>query len=111
MKRLLDISIIALIALFSCIALACAEETMLKQGDEGKWLIYNTNRELVGNVLKTEDGGYRIESAAGMFGGKIWSNGNWNPPGAWRGRRVVVTPEAAQLYLDALKALKSGKLI
>lgn len=111
MKRSLAVFGVALIGICLSVLPVFAEEISLKPGGDGTWLMHGENGSLLGTITKTEDQGYRLENAAGSFRGTIWSNGNWTPDGAWRQRRLVVTPEAAQLYLDALAALKSAKVL
>jgi hypothetical protein len=83
----------------------------LKPDGDGKWLIHGENGHRLGTLTRTADSGYRLENASGAFRGNIWSNGHWTPDGAWRKRRMVITQEAAQLYLDALSALKAAKMM
>ncbi|MBE9581479.1 MAG: hypothetical protein IMF18_07660 [Proteobacteria bacterium] len=111
MKRSLAVFGAALIGICLSVLPAFGEEISLKPDGDGKWLMHGENGNLVGTITKTEDKSYRIENAAGTFRGNIWSNGTWTPDGAWRKRRLVVTPEGAQLYLDALAALKSAKVL
>lgn len=111
MKRSLAVFGVALIGIYLSVLPAFGEEISLKPDGDGKWLMHGQNGNLVGTITKTEDKGYRIENAVGEWGGKIRSTGNWTPPWGQKKNGLVVRPEAAQLYLNALEALRSAGMI
>jgi hypothetical protein len=110
MKKFFTVFGIAFIGICLIGMPAFGEGVSLKQKAEGKWLLVDDKGNNIGSITKTEAEGFRIENAAGEFGGNIWSTGNWTPPGAWRKRRLIITPETARLYIDALEALRANKI-
>jgi hypothetical protein len=56
----------------------------------------------------TDKGTYRLYNKRGRYAGQIFKSGNWKPQ---RRHHPRITPEAAQLYLDALKAIQEIEVL
>jgi hypothetical protein len=111
MTKALAVFTVTMICLCLSVIPAFGDNMFLKEEGHDKWSVHDEKDNLVCTITRTQDKGYRIEDPAGTFGGNIWSNGNWTPPGAWRKRRLVITPEAAQLYLNGLEALRAKGIL
>lgn len=82
---------------------ACAGTA--KPAGKGEWNIYNDNNELMGSVRKAPDGKMALVSKAGAYIGVLGSSGDLY----FTGRHPTMTPDVAELYLEAVKALPTLK--
>jgi hypothetical protein len=68
--------------------------------------MYNQNEDVVATFKKTEEGTYGLYNAEGTYVGAILRSGKFRARDAGK-RRSSITPEAAQLYLEALNAIRA----
>ncbi len=82
---------------------ASTEEVTLKQVKPGEWTILRASGEKAGTLKSIENGAYSIQLANGQYFGIILKTGELQS----NRRHPLFTPDEAQLYLDALKAIKT----
>jgi hypothetical protein len=75
--------------------------------DEGQREMYDLNGSVVGTLKRTEQGNFKFYDKGGRFRGLILRSGIWMPDPSER--QIRITPEAARLYLDALRAIETMK--
>ena len=85
-----------------------AGEISVQTVSENEWKLYNQAGDFIGTLERTTKGPYRLYNKRGRYAGKIFKSGNWKPQ---RRHHPRVTPEAAQLYLDALKAIQEIEVL
>ena len=82
-----------------------ADEVALKALDEGKWAIFDSGGQEIGTLAKVGEGSYSILPKGWQYLGIVIGNGDLK----LTGRHPVLSPSDAQLYLDALDAIKTLK--
>jgi len=71
--------------------------------------MHDRNGALAGTLKRTEKGNFKFYDQGGGYVGLIVETGKWIPRDARRSY-TSITPEEAQLYLDALKAIETLNL-
>jgi len=101
-------ALFALLFLF-CLAPVLYAETdaiTLKQSAKGEWKMLDRNGQQVGTLRLMEEGtAYSIQLPGGEYMGIIFKTGQYQKPG----RRPLVTPDDARLYLDTWEAIQKLK--
>ena len=87
---------------------AFSEQLETRPKGPNEWEMLSQNGGVVGTLKRTEKGNYKFYNKGGKYGGLILSSGKWIPPDARRSY-TTITPEAARLYLDVLKVIKTVK--
>lgn len=72
---------------------------------DNEWNIINANGEFVGTLKSESLQTFTFYSTGGMLVGTILESGAWQPR-LYRSRNTLIQPDEAQLYLDALEAIK-----
>lgn len=93
------------LVLISLASEGLADGVALKPSSQGEWLIYDSSGQEIGTLALVEKGAYSIRPKDGQYIGIIIANGDLK----MTGRHPVLTPDGAQLYLDALEAIKTLK--
>jgi hypothetical protein len=98
-----------MIALFcsSAFPVFSGEVTTRPKG-QNKWEMLNQNGDIVGTLKGTEEGNYKFYNRGGGYVGLILHSGKWIPRDSRRSY-TTITPEEAQLYLNALEAIKTTR--
>ncbi|MCE5335488.1 MAG: hypothetical protein LLG06_12970 [Desulfobacteraceae bacterium] len=104
MKKLI-FPILAVLLFCSAVCWAANEEVTLKQTKPGEWTIIRPSGEMAGTLKRVENGAYSIQLANGQYFGIILKTGELQS----NRRHALFTPDEAQLYLDALKAIRNMK--
>jgi hypothetical protein len=82
-----------------------ADGVSLKVSGEGQWAIVDSGGQEIGTLAKVEEGAYSISPKGGQYIGIVKSNGDLQ----LTGRHPTISPFEAQLYLDALEAIRTLK--
>jgi hypothetical protein len=82
-----------------------ADELIVKPSKPGEWILYDATDQEVATLALVEDGAYSIRPKGGQYLGIIRANGDLQ----MTGRHPVMSPSDAQLYLDAVDAIKGIK--
>jgi hypothetical protein len=89
-----------------------AGEISVQKASENEWKLYDQAGDFIGTLKRirngTDKGTYRLYNKRGRYAGQIFKSGNWKPQ---RRHHPRITPEAAQLYLDALKAIQEIEVL
>ena len=104
MKKALALISLSLL-LMGFVSVSLAGELTLKPLEEGKWAIIDAGGQELGTLAKVDEGAYSILPKGGQFLGIVRSNGDLQ----LTGRHPVMSPAQAQLYLDAVEAIKTLK--
>jgi hypothetical protein len=104
MKKALALICLSLL-LMGFVSTGLADEVTLKAQEDGKWAILDADGQEVGTLAKVDEGAYSILPKGGQFLGIVRSNGDLQ----LTGRHPVMSPAQAQLYLDAVEAIKTLK--
>ena len=105
MQRIMLLAMAAVLLTFSSSALLSAQITTRSKG-QNEWAMYDDGGALVGSLKRTEKGNFKFYDQSGGYVGLIVETGKWIPRDARRSY-TSITPEEAQLYLDALKAIEA----
>ena len=80
-----------------------AGDIVVQQAAPGQWrMIDPADKSFKGIIKKLEQGGYSLENRSGRYVGVIRDDRTLQKGGKW----TVFTPEDAEAYLAALKALE-----
>jgi hypothetical protein len=80
-----------------------AEEMTFKAVSENEWQMFDQLGNLLGALKRTAKGTFKLYNKRGRYAGEIFKSGNWKPQ---RRHHSRITPQAAQLYLNALKVIE-----
>ena len=102
------IMLLATVIVFFCCSSLPAYSGQITPSPKGQdeWAMHDRNSTFVGTLKRTEKGNFKFYDKGGAYVGLIVENGKWIPRDARRSY-TSITPEDAQLYLDALKAIKT----
>lgn len=81
------------------------ESVKVEKIKANEWNIINKNGEFVGTLKSESLQTFTFYSTSGMLVGTILESGAWQPR-LYRSRNTLIQPDEAQLYLDALEAIK-----
>jgi hypothetical protein len=105
MGKVVFLTVITIVVCFGATIVLAAELTPKAVG-QNEWKMYTERGDFAGTLKRTKDGTFRLYNQDGDYAGAIIKSGIWRPAKRHHPR---VTPEAAQLYLDALKAIEKIK--
>jgi hypothetical protein len=103
MRKLTAFAVLFTLILAASVALA--DEATVESAGKGQWKIYNLNKELMGSVQKAPDGKFMLVGKTGVYIGVLGTNGDLY----FTGRHPTMTPDVAELYLEAVKAIPKLK--
>jgi hypothetical protein len=103
--RKIMLLLVAALFCFTSFAVFSAQITPRPKG-QNEWAMHDDSGALVGTLKKTEKGNFKFYDQSGGYVGLIVETGKWIPRDARRSY-TSITPEEAQLYLDALKAIET----
>jgi hypothetical protein len=83
-----------------------SQQLTTKPKGQDEWEMFNQNEDVVATFKRTEEGNYKLYSADGKYVGAILRSGQFRQVNAGK-RRTTISPEAAQLYLEALNAIRA----
>ena len=105
MRKIMLLATMSVLFCFSSLAVLSAQITPRPKGQD-EWAMYDQNAVFVGTLKKTEKGNFKFYDKGGGYVGLIVEAGKWIPRDARRSY-TSITPEEAQLYLDASKAIET----
>ena len=83
-----------------------SQQLTTKPKGQNQWEMYNQNEDVVATFKRTEEGNYGLYNADGKYVGVILSSGRFRARDAGK-RRSSIAPQDAQLYLEALNAIRA----
>ena len=107
MKKVILLATMIVFFCFSSLP-AFSEQLETRPRGQNEWQMLSQSGDVVGTLKRTEKGNYKFYNGGGKYGGLVLHSEKWIPPDARRSY-TRITPEAAQLYLDVLKVIKTVK--
>jgi hypothetical protein len=104
MKKILSVTMIVLFCLSSFPAFS--QQLTPKPKGQDEWQVHYDNGGVAATFKRAESGSYKIYSPDGKYLGLILSSEKFRPPDANK-RHTLISPEAAQLYLKVLRAIRT----
>ncbi len=104
MKKLIFIATATLLLCSVSLPAFSAAITLTPKGGM-TWEMLDSHGKLVGTLKRVDESSFSFYDQGGRHVGLILGNGDWVPSVSKR-RRISIKPEAAQFYLDVLRAVK-----